>query len=93
MQMHSNQAQLKDIPATWMDQNIVYEIAQLFLNDGLNTSIVLKADSSIMKKSPWDSEDIASLNIFEGENTIWFSQLPKMITVNDEQYKNNPGKC
>jgi hypothetical protein len=74
------ESKLLDLNSMLLDKTIIDSITKLFQNDGLGNVVQMKSLLPIIMKTPWD---IASntANLFEGENTVWFNDVPKDLSI------------
>jgi hypothetical protein len=73
-------AQLLDIDSKIKDKDIIPLISELFKNDGLDNQIILTTSRNILRTSPW-SDPKEKLNLFSGDNTVFFKELPEELFI------------
>jgi len=82
---------LIDIQAGMSHDVIVKEIADLFINDGLDQQSLLKCNEAIYYKFPWDKDPSNKLIVLSGkQNIFWIDELPtesQKITLNGQHVK------
>jgi hypothetical protein len=79
-------SKLTDLNASLTDDVISSAIAGMFKDDGLDMNIVMEADKAVFKSTPW-SVPSDKLNVYEGSNTIWLSDIPGGISINGQPVK------
>lgn len=62
--------------------DIVNTLVNMFINDQMNYSIILKSDKKVLKSSPWNKEQ-DELAITKGENILWLSEVPSELKINN----------
>jgi hypothetical protein len=80
-------AKLIDIKYELNDVDITDMISNLFMNDGLNSTVVLTTTEKIMTYAPWMAPT-DSLNLASNNNIVWFTKNPTdIITLNGKPLK------
>lgn len=81
-----NKPKLIDVRSDLDYHIIVKMIADLFMDDGLSSSVYLKATKNLFKVTPW-SQPSDTINLIEGENTFWLDSKPDEIMIHDGNSK------
>lgn len=76
------EAKLIDINYTMANVSIINSIVSLFENDSLIRNYTMKFNEPIVMKTPWD-EPTNSIQLSEGDNTVWFKSIPKDFAGSD----------
>lgn len=81
-------SQMIDIQAWKPYEEIAKEMADLFINDGLDKSLYLKTSEAIFYKFPWDKDPIEQIVILpRRKNFFWVNEIPKDCTINGKFIK------
>jgi hypothetical protein len=73
-------AHLLDIDSKIKDTDIIPMISELFKGDGLDYQITLTCGKNLLKTSPW-TEGKEKLTLFNGDNTVFFKELPEELFI------------
>ena len=79
-----NQATLLDINAKDDVTLIADQLSKLFINDGLDTKIVLKSDAKNIQSAPWEAKS-DEIGLIPGKNIFWFDNISQFsVKINEE---------
>jgi hypothetical protein len=76
-------AQMLDTKLLMPNEDIAEAWARLFLDDQLTTGTTLTSREKVFLKNPWDEEATAKVRLQNGSNTVWMTQMPSDMKVDD----------
>jgi hypothetical protein len=95
---------LIDIDARDIEDKIIEEMKNLFINDGLGKSLELKTEENILQEEPWLPK-INKIYLFPGLNSFWinvnanlpkdeiFKEIEKKVKIYNSEGKEKQFKC
>ena len=83
--------QMIDVKEEKSHEDIAKEIVNLFINDGLDKSEMLKSSEAIFYKFPWDKDPTDQIVILPGiKNFFWINEVPndsQVITIDGKHIR------
>lgn len=77
------QCKLLDINANDEISNIVKQLSELFINDGLGKKITMKSDKPNLRGAPWDLKK-DEIGLVPGRNIVWIDGLSDLKIIYDD---------
>jgi hypothetical protein len=78
-----NQAQMVDTKLASGNGEIGDTWARLFMDDGLAGGSMMSSNMKVFLRHPWDEQASEKIRLQRGANTVWMTQVPSDVKVND----------